>query len=94
MNAVLEQNLQFLSREMTEENELFFKISLHNNEMLSLSERIKELEGTKGYNLDELAKAKDKRKKMREEISKMQFHARHKANMIKQIELRMKHEKN
>jgi hypothetical protein len=90
---VTEQHMQFLSREMTEENELLFKISLHNNEMFSLSERIRELEGMKGYNLDELAKAKDKRKKMREEISKMEFHSRHKANMIEQLKIRMTYEK-
>lgn len=93
---VMEQHLKYLSREMTEQNELLFKISLHSNELKSISERITELESVNGYNQSnsELTKAKDKRKKVREEISKMQFHARHKANMIKQIELRMNNEKN
>lgn len=93
MSKILEHNLKFLSREMTDENELLFKISLHGNELKSISERITELESRGGYN-EELVKARDKRKKVREEISKMEFHARHKANMIKQIQLRMEHEKN
>jgi hypothetical protein len=96
MSEILEHNLKFLSREMTDENELLFKISLHGNELKSISERITELESVNGYNQSssELVKARDKRKKVREEISKMEFHARHKANMIKQIQLRMEYEKN
>ena len=96
MSEILEHNLKFLSREMTDENELLFKISLHGNELKSISERITELESLNGYNQSnsELVKARDKRKKVREEISKMEFHARHKANMIKQIQLRMEYEKN
>lgn len=96
MSETLEHNLKFLSREMTDENELLFKISLHGNELKSISERITELESVNGYNQSssELVKARDKRKKVREEISKMEFHARHKANMIKQIQLRMEYEKN
>ena len=93
MSEILEHNLKFLSREMTDENELLFKISLHGNELKSISERITELESQGGYK-EELVKARDKRKKVREEISKMEFHARHKANMIKQIQLRMEYEKN
>ena len=89
---VTEQHMQFLAREMTEENELLFKISLHNNELESISERIKELEKRGGYN-EELVKARDKRKKVREEISKMEFHSRHKANMIEQLKMRMTYEK-
>ena len=65
MSEILEHNLKFLSREMTDENELLLKISLHGNELKSISERITELESVNGYNQSnsELVKARDKRKK-------------------------------